>query len=150
MKDNNKGFTLIELLVTLALIAALSVAFGLGANTVFDNSRRTDFAEEFKEIFKAANIYVEYSSATCNLDVSKTCNVTLNQLVAAGLLDKNYYNMDNPYKKTGKFTASDTIIISLTTSGSNAGKKVTKYSAAASCIELNSDNVEKFKNWGEC
>lgn len=141
---NNSGFTLIEMLVAISVIAALSIALGVGASNVLKNSQKVDYAETYKELFKNANIYVEYSTTTCNLDTDLTCNITLGELVNSGLLDRKYYTTPNPYKKSGNFVASDTIIITL-----NEGRKTTKYFNTA-CGEINNKNVEDFDNWGEC
>ena len=141
---NNKGFTLVEMLVALAIVAVMSIALGVGATNAMNSSLKTDYAEKFKELFKNANIYVEYSTTTCNLDSTKNCTVTLNELVNSGLLDSDYYKTANPYKKTGNFTASDTIIITLSN-----GRKTTAYGNKA-CGELTNKNVDNFEHWGEC
>ena len=145
MKDrNNRGFTLIELLVTLSIVAALSIVMGVGVTNIIGSTTKADYAESFKELFKNANIYLEYSTTTCDLDTSRTCNVTISELVRAGLIDSDYYDKRNPYKKSGNFVASDTIVITL-----NNGRKTAKY-FNTSCGELNSENVQKFEHWGEC
>ena len=139
---NNNGFTLIEMLVTLSIIAALSIAFGVGSANVFNNSKKANYRQMYNELFKNANIYVE-STTACDLDATKKCTVRLDALVNAGLVDRDYYSKQNPYKKSGNFVASDTIEITL-----QSGKKKTKYKG--SCKELSNENIESFDNWGEC
>ncbi len=139
----NSGFTLIELLVTLAIIAALAIAMGVGATNVLNSSYKKDYAETFRELFKNANIYVE-STTYCNLDETKKCTVTIDTLVKAGLIDKNIYNKDNPYRKNSNFISTDRITITLAN-----GKKKTAYKWGT-CRELNNNNVDKYEYWGEC
>lgn len=91
---NNKGFTLIELLAILVILGVITLVAVPSMITTNQNSKNKDY-EEFKQtVINAAEVYVEtHPDKFPNIKTNgQTATVTLDDLVAVGLLNSNLTN----------------------------------------------------------
>lgn len=146
MKNKKNGFTLIEMLVCIGIIAALGVIIGLSANTVIGKARKNDNKDLMTLIFDSAKVYVELTTSLCNINNVSTCNVTLKNLVDAGLLDQGYYNKENPVRDGDTFSETDVIVVKK----SNGVKEATYKCSSNPTYDINTTNVDTYDYWGEC
>ena len=135
--ENKNGFTLIEMLVVLAIIGVLSLIIGFSATTLTGNASKNRDKEVVREILNAASSYAELTSSC-----SSGCNVTLDQLVNKGLIDKNITQKNNPvYKDIVKYDGTDKVSITRSTDGVKT--------VSFGCVNLeNIDDIDTW--WGKC
>ena len=145
MKNNRKGFTLIEMLVCIGIIAALSVAIGLSANTIVKNANKKNYKDLMQDVLNNAAIYYELSDSNCGI----SCNIPISALVEKGLISKDIYAKANP------LFAEDTILFRsediLTVYKSNGLKDVSftcKDNGSSVTIKLS--EIDTFDEWGKC
>lgn len=145
MKHKNiKGFTLIEMLVVIAVIGALSVAIGVSANQMMENSQKNDYEETYKEIMKNARIYVEIEDSITLIKGQPVAPFSLQTLIDKGLQDENILFKKNPALSTDlNFSGSMQITVSLT----DEGKK--NVSISAGTCTITNENINDFE-WGKC
>ena len=68
---NKKGFTLMELLVVIVIVAVVSVGATISFGTVDDNTAIKERINQFKEIQRSANLYLDLNDqATINQFIS--------------------------------------------------------------------------------
>ena len=122
MNDKN-GFTLIELLVTVALIAAVVIASGIGINEIFirENARRA--TEYINKIQEAACLYAavfekdnEKLTITSN-GANKSANVKVMDLITNGYLSKDLVNPITNKKIISTTEVNNTVLINWNSNG---------------------------------
>lgn len=143
----NKGFTLIEMLVVIAVIAVLSVTFGLSANKVAKETRYSKCANTMKELFSSARIYsnltvVPDGCPSCN--DNQSCNISIECLVKKGLLDEKIYNTYNPLVENTKFLDADVLHVTY----EQHDEKYTKHVTFNDNTNLTEDNLYTY-DWGD-
>lgn len=144
MKDNKNGFTLIELIVCIGIIAALGIVVGLNSNDVVDKATISKNESVYEELFDAASVYAELSSnrTIC----SSRCNVTIQRLIDAGLLEKTILETKNPiYSGDIHFMNNNRLYIQF-----NSGVKIVEFRCPSDSEKnITSENINDYE-WGKC
>lgn len=149
-REIKSGFTLVEMLVSIAIIGALSIVVGVSASSMLKKSHNKGEIATYTEIFKNARIYYELvkeDGVTRNCPLDGNCNITLGQMVEAGLIDAKIYKEYNPAYENRLFSASDTINVRLV-----SGKKQVTINVG-SCGAITEDNlvsIAESEKWGNC
>ena len=105
MKNNKNGFTLVEVLICIGLLSAIMVVVSFSMS---ETSKKSQFKTEkatLEEVLNAAKLYSTY-----NIDCDNCDNITINDLVLAGLIDKNITTKKNPLSEDN-FLETDIIVI---------------------------------------
>lgn len=87
MKIKNNGFTLVELLLTIAIIGVLSVVTGLSITGMLKRQEEGKYEDYIEDLENAACVYAQKNDS-CD----GGCEITVPDLIAAGLMKNNVQN----------------------------------------------------------